>query len=159
MARRFNYRRVKIHRTYTIAELAALIGAHKHTIGRWIAAGLPTTDSMRPLLIRGDEFRAFLRAREPVKQHCRPGEFYCLGCRAPKQPAGKMADYIPRTATRGSLTGICPSCGKMIYRAVSLAQVEQTGGGLDIAYPKPQQRLNDTAVTLSNVDFKQDQES
>jgi hypothetical protein len=50
MARRFNYRRVKIHRTYTIAELAARIGAHKQTVGRWIAAGLPTTDSTRPFL-------------------------------------------------------------------------------------------------------------
>jgi hypothetical protein len=49
MARRFNYRRVKIHHSYTISELSALIGAHKHTIGRWIAAGLKTTDARRPL--------------------------------------------------------------------------------------------------------------
>ena len=32
MARRFNYRRVKIHHSYTISELGALTGAHKHTI-------------------------------------------------------------------------------------------------------------------------------
>ena len=159
MARRFDYRRVKIHRTYTIAELAARICAHKQTVGRWIAAGLPTTDSTRPFLIRGDEFRAFMRAREPVKQHCQPGEAYCVGCRAPRRPAGNMADYIPRTATRGSLSGICPTCGKMIYRAASLAKIEQIGGGLDIAYPKAEQRLNDTVAALSNVDFKQDQET
>ena len=40
MARRFDCRRVKLHHSYTISELSALIGAHKHTIGRWIAAGL-----------------------------------------------------------------------------------------------------------------------
>jgi hypothetical protein len=159
VARRFNYRRVKIHRNYTIAELAARIRAHKQTVGRWIAAGLPTTDSTRPFLIRGDEFRAFMRAREPVKQHCQPGEAYCLGCRAPKRPAGNMADYIPRTATRGLLSGICPTCGKMIYRAVTLAKIEQIGGGLDIAHQKAEQRLNDTVAALSNVDFKQDQET
>jgi DNA-binding XRE family transcriptional regulator len=34
MARRFNYRRVKIHHSYTIAELAALLGVHKHTVRR-----------------------------------------------------------------------------------------------------------------------------
>ena len=42
MARRFNYRRVKIHRAYKIAELADLLEVHKKTVGRWIAAGLRT---------------------------------------------------------------------------------------------------------------------
>jgi hypothetical protein len=41
------------HHSYTISELSALIGAHKHTIARWIAAGLTTTDARRPLLIHG----------------------------------------------------------------------------------------------------------
>ncbi len=108
MARRFDCRRVKLHHSYTISELSALIGAHKHTIGRWIAAGLKTTDARRPLLVHGADFRAFMKAREPIKQRCQPGEFYCLGCRAPKRPALDMADYHPRTPVRGSLSGICP---------------------------------------------------
>ena len=65
MARRFDCRRVKLHHSYTISELSALIGAHKHTIGRWIAAGLKTTDARRPLLVHGADFRAFMKAREP----------------------------------------------------------------------------------------------
>ena len=101
MARRFDCRRVKLHHSYTISELSALIGAHKHTIGRWIAAGLKTTDARRPLLVHGADFRAFMKAREPIKQRCQPGEFYCLGCREPKRPALDMADYHPRTALRG----------------------------------------------------------
>jgi len=159
MTRRFNCRRVKIHRLYTIAELADAVGAHKHTVGRWIAAGLPTTDAKRPLLIHGADFRAFMKAREPIKQRCKPGEFYCLGCRAPKRPAGDMADYHARTASRGLLSGICPTSGRMIYRAASLAKVEQISGGLDVAYPKAERRLNDTSAALSNVDFNQDQET
>lgn len=51
MLRRYNIRRVKIHRSYAIGELAILIGAHKRTIQRWIAAGLLTIDARRPLLI------------------------------------------------------------------------------------------------------------
>jgi hypothetical protein len=156
MTRRFNYRRVKIHHSYTISELSALIGAHKHTIGRWIAAGLKTTDARRPLLVHGNDFRAFMKAREPIKQRCQPGEFYCLGCRAPKQPALDMADYHPRTALRGSLSGICPDCGRMIYRATTLAKLDQIKGGLDVAFPKAEQRIDDTSPPLSNVDFKQD---
>jgi hypothetical protein len=41
----------------------------------------------------------------------------------------------------------------------SLAKIEQIGGGLDIAFPKAEQRLNDTVAALSNADFKQDQET
>jgi hypothetical protein len=159
MARRFNYRRVKLHRNYMIAELAALIGAHRQTVVRWIAAGLPTTDSKRPFLIRGVDFHAFMKARQPLKQRCQPGEFYCLGCRAPRRPAGNMADYLPRTATRGALCGICPTCNKMIYRATMLAKIDQISGGLEIFYPKAEQRLDDTSAALSNVDSKQVQEA
>jgi hypothetical protein len=136
MARRFNYRRVKLHRSYTIAELADRVGAHKHTVRRWIAAGLRTMGAKRPLLIHGADFRDFMKAREPIKQRCKLGEFYCLRCRAPKRPAGDMADYHPHTASRGLLSGICPTCGRMIYRAASLAKVEQISGGLDVAFPQ-----------------------
>jgi hypothetical protein len=154
MARRFDCRRVKCHRSYTISELSALIGAHKHTISRWIAAGLSTTDSRRPLLIHGADFRAFMKAREPVKQRCQPGEFYCVGCRAPKRPALDMADYRPLTPLRGCLSGICPECGRLIYRATTLAKLDEIKGGLDIAFPKAQQRIGDIASALPNADFR-----
>ena len=71
----FDCRRVKLHHSYTISELSVLIGAHKHTVGRWIAAGLKTIDTRRPLLIHGADFRAFMKAREPIKKRCQPGEF------------------------------------------------------------------------------------
>jgi hypothetical protein len=158
MARRFDCRRVKLHHSYTISELSALIGAHKHTIGRWIAAGLKTTDARRPLLVHGADFRAFMKARAPVKQRCQPGEFYCLGCRAPKRPALEMADYRPRTALRGLLSGICPACGRMIYRATTLAKLDQIRAGLDVAFRTAEQRIGDSVEPLSNVDFKQDDE-
>ena len=154
MARRFDCRRVKLHHSYTISELSALIGAHKHTIGRWIAAGLTTTDARRPLLIHGADFRAFMKAREPIKQRCQPGEFYCLSCRAPKRPGLDMADYRPRTARRGLLSGICPICERLIYRAASLASIEQMRGGLDITFPTAERRLDDSASALPNADLK-----
>lgn len=152
MRRRFNCRRVKTHRNYPIAELAALTGAHKQTISRWIAAGLSGTDRKRPYLIRGVDFHAFMLARRPEKQKCHPGEIYCLCCREPKRPACNMADYIPRTVTRGLLSGICPTCKTMISRAVSLAKLDQVRGDLEIAFPKAEQRLNDSSDTLLNVD-------
>ena len=159
MARRFDCRRVKLHHSYTITELSSLIGAHKHTIGRWIAAGLKTTDTRRPLLVHGADFRAFMKAREPMKQRCQPGEFYCLSCRAPKRPGLDMADYRPRTARRGLLSGICPTCGRMIYRAATLAKLDQIGGGLEVAFPTAEQRIDDSAPALRNADFNEVRET
>jgi excisionase family DNA binding protein len=156
MARRHNGRRVKIHRSYTITEAAAVLGAHKHTVSRWIAAGLPTTDDRRPFLIHGEDIRAFLKAREPVKQSCRPGEFYCLCCKAPRRPAGDMADYISKTATRGLLRGICPICDRLIHRAASLALIEQEADGLSVTFQPARQRIDDTSSPLCNVDLKRD---
>jgi hypothetical protein len=154
MARRYDLRRVKIHRTYTTAEAASLVGAHKETVGRWIAAGLPTIDKKRPLLIQGGELRAFLRAREPRKQPCRPGEFYCLPCRAPKRPALEMTEYIPRTNSRGMLRGICPTCEKLIHRAVNLATIDRVRGGAEVAFPAAKRRLDDSSCPLSNADLR-----
>ena len=159
MARRFDCRRVKRHHSYTISELSALIGAHKHTICRWIAAGLKTTDAKRPLLIHGADFRAFMKAREPIKQPCQLGEFYCFHCRAPRRPALNMADYHPHSPLRGQLSGICSGCGRMIYRAATLAKLGQIRGELDVAFPKAQQRLDDSASPFSNVDLNGLQET
>jgi hypothetical protein len=159
VARRFDCRRVKLHHSYTITELSALIGAHKHTICRWIAAGLKTTDTRRPLLVHGADFRAFMKAREPIKQRCQPGEFYCLSCRAPKRPGLDMADYRPRTVRRGLLSGICPTCGRMIYRAATLANLDQIGGGLEVAFPTAEQRIDDSAPALLNADFNEVRET
>lgn len=136
MPRRFNLRRVKIHRSYPISDLAALIGAHKQTIGRWITAGLPKTGGKRSILIHGADLHAFANARKPTKQRCKPGEFFCLACRAPRRPALDMAEYRPRTALRGALAGFCPVCDRLIYRAVTRSKIDEISGGLNITFPK-----------------------
>jgi hypothetical protein len=156
MARRHSSRRVRIHRNYTLAGAATLLGVHKHTVSRWIAAGLPTTDDERPLLVNGEDLRAFLKARESQKQPCRANEFYCLRCRVPRRPACDMADYTPETATRGLLRGICPICNGLIYRAASLRTIKQTAGGLDVAFQPAKRRIDDSSPPLSKVDFKRD---
>jgi hypothetical protein len=89
-------RRVKIHRNYTVDEAAKTLGVHKNTVRLWIKQGLPTVDERRPILLQGKAIRAFLDNRK-AKRKCRlsAGEFYCLKCRSPKSPAGRMADMSP----------------------------------------------------------------
>ncbi len=150
-----NPRLVKIHRNYTVDEVASLFGIHRNTVRDWVKRGLPTTDGRRPMLILGRDLAAFLSARRARnKRTCEPGELYCVRCRAPRTPAGGMVDYVPLTPTQGSLEAICSSCGTMIYRRVSLAKLAQACGNLEVTMPKALSHIGESAQLTVNSDLK-----
>ena len=152
--RRPNYRLVKIHRSYTVEEIARLFGNHKSTVRAWVKAGLPTSDRKRPTLILGRELAAFLQARRTKnKRPCQPGEIYCMRCRTQKRPAGDMAEYQPITATLGNLVGICPDCDAMIYQRVSLAKLPAIQGKLSVTFTEAQRQVNESKQPIVNSDF------
>jgi hypothetical protein len=118
-----NHRLVKIHRSYTVEEIAKLFGIHKNTVRQWVKEGLAISDDKRPMLILGHVLMVFLQTRRVKnKKTCKPGELYCVCCRAPKSPAGDMVDYVPITEKLGNLVAICPDCGVIMNRVVSLAK-------------------------------------
>lgn len=150
-----NPRRVKIHRNYTVEEVARLLNAHKNTVRTWIKQGLPTIDDKRPMLILGRDLSAFLQARRVKnKRPCKPGEMYCLRCRVPKIPAGNMVDYHPHTETLGNLFGICPDCGTGMNRRVNLTKLEQIRGQMEITMLQGVQRIVDREQPPVNSDFR-----
>lgn len=137
MARHPNHRLVKIHRNYTVEEVASLFRVHRNTVREWVKRGLPTTDHKRPILILGRDLAGFLQARRlKNRRPCQPGEIYCVRCRFPRNPAGDMAEFHALTAALGNLIGICPCCESMMYRRVNLAKLEQIRGKLDITPPQ-----------------------
>jgi hypothetical protein len=141
-----NPRLIKIHRSYTVEEVANRLGVHKNAVREWIKRGLPTIDDQRPKLILGSDLITFLQARRAKnKQPCKPGEMYCLRCRIPKTPADNMVDYEPKTETLGNLFAICPDCGAGMNRRVSLAKLEQIRGQMDITFPQGLRRLVDSS--------------
>lgn len=150
-----NYRHVKIHRTYSVEDIADLFVIHKNTVRNWLKNGLVTIDSSRPMLVKGDVLSAYLKAkRTKNKQKCLPGEMYCVRCRAPKSPALGMADYKPVTGTMGNLIAICPTCGSIMNRRASLAKLEQVRGKMDITMPQALQRIVDSNQPSVNSDLK-----
>jgi excisionase family DNA binding protein len=150
-----NNRLVKMHRNYTVEEIAKLFRVHKNTVRIWVKTGLRTIDDRRPMLIHGQELAAFLQSRRVKnKKTCQPGEIYCVGCRAPKSPAGDMADYLPLSETFGMLRAICPGCDSMMNRRVSMAKLPEVRGGLDITFPQALLRLSNRPQPSVNSDLE-----
>lgn len=156
MAQRLpNPRLAKIHRSYTVEEVARLYGIHRNTVRQWIKQGLPVCDDQRPLLILGDGLAEFLtRKRTRNKQPCKPGEVYCVRCRAPQSPAEGMADYQPLTATVGNLIGLCPQCGGLMFRRVSLACLDKVRGNLAVMFTNAREHIVERSSPSVNSDFE-----
>ncbi len=149
-----NHRQVKIHRSYTVEDIAGLFGIHKNTVRIWVKTGLPVLDDKRPMLIHGRDLASFLQARRAKnKQTCRPGEIYCVRCRTTKIPAGDISDYLPSTEKLGTLQAICPDCDCMMNRRVSMAKLGLVRGKLDITFPQALQRVSNSIQPNVNIDF------
>ena len=156
MGKRYpNPRLVKIHRSYTVEEIARLLGKHKNTVHNWVKEGLATIDDRRPMLILGPDLVEFIKKRRAKnKQSCKPGQLYCVRCRAPKFPWGNMADYEPVTEKFGNLTAICPDCELNINRRVSLARIWEVCGNLDISFPKELRHIVERTKPSVNSDLR-----
>jgi hypothetical protein len=145
--RSLNPRRIKINRPYTVDEIARVLNVHKNTVRQgWLNHGLVAIDDRKPILILGCVLREFIEARRvKAKRTCPPGHFYCMRCRAPRLPAGRMADYIPDTPTTGNLEGICPECDGWIKRRASLAKMDALRKDLAIQIQQADRRISESA--------------
>jgi hypothetical protein len=148
-----NSRLAKVHRSYSVEEMARLFDVHKNTIRAWFKQGLKAIDGQRPTVVRGDEIRRFLGERRArAKRPSGPGRIYCLPCRAPKVPAGKMAECVATSDTTGNLRGICPDCDRMIYRTVNPQKIDAVRGDLDVTLTPAGARIEDRTKPHVNCD-------
>ncbi|PCJ51081.1 MAG: DNA-binding protein [Gammaproteobacteria bacterium] len=154
MAKHHNPNLVKINRSYTVEEAANIFPVHKNTVRSWIKNGLEICGNQKPWLILGSELKEFIQLkRKKNKQTCKPYEMYCFSCRAPKRPAGNMADYEPMNASRGCLIGICSTCDGIINKYFSLAKLVLIHGKLDVTLPKAQKHISKRDDLLLNSDL------
>lgn len=149
-----NPRLAKIHRSYTVDEVADLYRVGKNAVRHWIKQGLPTCDSKRPMLILGIELNVFHeKRRNKNKRPCLLDEIYCVRCRAPKKPAAGMVEYRPMTTTSGNLVAICPDCETMIHRRISKLKLYQIPYQIDIRLPQPHLHIVESPTPSLNSDF------
>ncbi|QYJ07909.1 helix-turn-helix domain-containing protein [Qipengyuania flava] len=131
--KRINPRRAKLHRSYSVTELAERLDVHKHTVRGWIGKGLPVIDGAKPVLILGSEFQAWWgKRRKAAKRRCQPGQLYCFKCREPKAPALGTVEYAATNAATGNLRALCETCGTMMHRRTRLADLSRLMPGLDV---------------------------
>lgn len=128
MAKRVNSRKIKRHRNYTVDEAARALGVTKPTVRNWINDGLPALKDQKPFLIIGSDLIAYLDARVPPKQKCRPHQCYCFKCRSPRNPAFGEVEFFQETAERGTIRALCIECTTVMHKCIrtdTIAAIER----------------------------------
>jgi len=155
--RTYNPRRARTGLSYTVQDVAEIYGLHKNAVLRWIKDGLPIIDQRKPYLIHGDDLAVYLRKKQSGrKQGCKPNEFFCFKCRAPRQAWENVADIQIRDKKRLSISGLCAICSTSVHRAGSvkkLAEYQKTFSIQTIREP----RITDRACPIVNGDMRKDE--
>jgi len=152
-----NYRLVKIHRNYTVGEIADLFGKHKNTVRAWLENGLKPIDNSRPVLVHGRDLIAFLEVRRKAgKRPSPPGHLYCFKCRKPKPPTDGVVIVQAITDKVSNVSAVCPTCDGTMYRRASNHRLKEFGGDSGGALPKAELRISETAHPSLNCDFDEE---
>lgn len=133
--------RIKSIRCYTYEEAASVTGISVRTIRAWSKGGLRVMDSQRPVLIRGDDLLAYLKAqRADQKCELARDEFYCLSCRKPRNAAEGLADCKLK-GNRASLMALCSVCGTAVSKPVPKAELSEFERIFDLKITRPEVEL------------------
>lgn len=132
-------RRIKIHRSYTVDQLAQLLGCHKNSVWLWLKQGLePLGDGKRPIMIHGAVARRFLEAKKRLnKRRCLIDELYCLRCREPRLPAAREALLEAFPGQAGLLRAACSECGTAMFKRIAEAALPSLCEALDVQIQEP----------------------
>ena len=133
MGRAANWRKVKTHLTYTYDEAARATGTHKRTVMGWVRKGLPVFTGQRPHIMRGCDLRDFLRTgTETRKTSLTLTTFYCLKCRAAREPAEGMVDCDLPASGPAMLQGLCSVCLTTMFKRTARNRIPDLRRKLDV---------------------------
>lgn len=153
-SKRANPRAIKLHRTYSVAEIADTLGVHKNSVRGWQRDGLTAIDNIRPFLFLGCDLRAFLERRSASrKRPCRPGTLYCFRCREPRTPALGMVDWMPINDRTGNLKALCGTCETIMHRRARRDALAAIMPGLEVQIAQGPSRLMGEPTPSLNCDL------
>lgn len=157
--RTYNPRRARAAQSYTVQDIAEIYGLHKNAVLRWIKEGLPVIDRQKPYLIHGGELAEYLRNKQSGRKHpCKPDEFFCFKCRAPRKAWENVADIQIRNKNKLSLSGLCAVCNTPMHRvgsAKKLAEYQKIFSIQTIREP----HISDCIPPIVNRDMREDKKT
>ena len=120
MSKRYNKSLIKDNYTYSLEQIADLLGVDVVTVRRWISKeGLKRIPKARPYLVHSSELKTFLNGRQERRTFkCGDNELPCMSCRAAREPATGSGEaiYQPNGCIR--FQALCSQCGAMCCRAI-----------------------------------------
>ncbi len=132
MPKQAKLNRIKSFKCYTISEAADIADVSTHTIRNWAKDGLRMLDASRPVLIRGDNLRDYIKGqRRKRRVSVQADEFYCMRCKGARKAAAQMADCTI-TSNRVKLTALCETCGTVVSKPIAHGQIDRFAQTLDL---------------------------
>lgn len=123
--RKINTRLIRQSYPYHVDDIVDLYGIHKQTVYQWIKAGLPTTDSQKPFIIRGVALREFIDKRQLKRKiTCKENELYCCKCRCSRQSWENAVDIFIENEKQINIQGLCEVCNTTTNRWGRTAKLE-----------------------------------
>jgi excisionase family DNA binding protein len=123
---------IKSFHCYTIEEAAEVSGVSSRTVRAWAGDGLRTMKAERPVLIRGDDLRAYIKSkRASRKVQTSIDTFYCLPCRRERRAAEGLADCTIMGA-RAKLTALCEACETVVCKPIAKTRISDAARTLDL---------------------------
>lgn len=125
MSKRYNIKQIRRRTSYSLEEVAELLGKGKRTCFRWIEEGLEVVEiDAKPLLVMGYELRRFLEEKgKKNKSPMEKNELFCLHCKKPSKAKSGSEQINPTGKKIGKdnreqmmKTGLCEVCGGKMYR-------------------------------------------
>jgi hypothetical protein len=124
--RTYDVRRISSDLSYSVRDVVQILGVHPNTVRGWFHVGLPRIEECHPWLVHGSALIRFLADRQKArKRPCSPDEFYCLGCRAPRQAGERVANITILNEKKLILSALCPICDCRMNRVGSVARLEE----------------------------------
>ncbi len=134
--RGIDLRKIRPSQCYTVQEVSGLTGVTVWTVRAWLRQGLPVLEDKKPLLIPGDNLKAWLKLRRATRKHtCQPDELYCCRCRRPMKAKPGSVVIVPRNAKTVAIRASCASCDARMNKGGSLANLSEIRAAFGLMTP------------------------
>ena len=155
--RTYNPRRVRTGQSYSVQEIAELYGLHKNAVLRWIKDGLPLIDQRKPFMIHGGDLAEYLTNKQSGRKHkCKPDEFFCFKCRAPRRAWENAPDIIIRNESKLTISGLCAVCDTPVHRVGTVKKLPEYQK-IFLIQKIHERHITDTSDPSVNSDMRKDE--